>query len=229
MPPNKAITLRASSALAAVTTEYGISYEDQRKAGTATATTSNKLTDSAGAFTTAGVNGLIAVGDILKNTVTGKFALVTAIDSATALSISADIMSDTNTYEIYSNHGYKVNSGENFNLAIAVLDVTAAATDAGDTLDVLLDTSFDGGVTWVNIGHFTQVLGNGGAKRYIMSFKAAPIAASNSVAMGTDQSAGAALQIGFGDRFRFRATEANTSTADSSFTFSLKLSLKQNA
>lgn len=210
------VTLRASGVLAAVTTEYGTSYETLRSSGTATATTSNKLTASAGAFTTVGV----AVGDIVKNTVTGKYALVTAVDSATALSLSADIFSDTNTYEIYTNQGLEV-SGE-YKEAVFTLDVTAAATDAGDTLDVYLDTSFDNGATFVNIGHFTQLAGNGGAKRYIMAFKSAPIAASNSVLATSDQAAAAALQIGFGTRFRYRATEANASTADSSYTFSLK-------
>lgn len=217
MKNNTIQTLRASAALAAITTEYGTSYEDARTSGVATATTSNKLTASAGAFV---VNG-VSVGDIVKNVTTGLFALVTAVDSATALSLSADIFSDTNEYAIYTNHGLKLNNI--YESMLAVLDVTAAATDAGDTLDVYLDTSFDGGVTWVNIGHFTQVLGNGGAKRLIMSFKAAPIAASNCVVATADQTAGNALQIGFGDRFRYRAACANTSTVDNSFTFSLKL------
>lgn len=217
MKNNTIQTLRASAALTAITTEYGTSYEDARASGVATATTSNKLTASAGAFV---VNG-VSVGDIVKNVTTGLFALVTAVDSATALSLSADIFSNTNEYAIYTNHGLKLNNI--FESMLAVLDVTAAATDAGDTLDVYLDTSFDGGVTWVNIGHFTQVLGNGGAKRLIMSFKAAPIAASNCVVATADQSAGAALQIGFGDRFRYRAACANTSTVNNSFTFTLKL------
>lgn len=214
------ITLRASAVLAAVTTEYGTSYEDVRASGTCTATTSNKLVSTSSNFTTAGV----AVGDIIKNTTTGLYALVTAVDSATQLSVSADIFSDTNTFGIYTNHGYKVERV--YKEAVATLDVTAAATDAGDTLDVYLDTSFDGGVTWVNIGHFTQLAGNGGAKRFIMAFKAAPVASSNSVLATTDQTAANALQIGFGDRFRYRAVEANTSTANSSYTFSLKLHLK---
>lgn len=226
MALNQIVTLRSSGALATPTTEYGTSYEDLRKAGTATATTSNKLTDSAGAFTTAGANGLIAVGDIIKNTTTGKFALVTAIDSATALSLGADIMSNTNTYQIYTNHGYKVN--DNFNQAVAVLNVTAAATDVGDTMDVYVDTSFDGGVSFVNIGHFTQVLGNGGVKKFIMSFKANPIAASNSVSFTADQAAAAALQIGFGDRFRFRTTTVDAN-ANATFTYSLTLFLKKEA
>jgi len=220
-------TIRASAALAVATTEYGTSYEDVRKAAsTATSTSANKLVDTAGAFTTAGTFGLVAVGDIIKNTTTGKFALVTAIDSATQLSVSADIFSSTNGYVIYTNHGLNINTGKNYSELVATLDVTAAATDSADTLDVYLDTSFDGGVTFVNIGHFTQVLGNGGAKRYIMSFKSNPITSSNSVSATADQAASAALQIGFGSRFRYRAVMVDAN-ANGSFTFSLKMHLKR--
>lgn len=214
------VTLRASSALAVATTEYTTGYETTKLSSTCTATTSNKLTDSAGSF----VTNLIAVGDIIKNTTTGKYALVTAVDSATALSVSADIFLDTNAYTIYSGLGYKLQ--QKYSELVVVLDVTAAATDAGDTLDVYVDTSFDGGSSFVNIGHFTQVVGNGGAKKYIMSFKANPIAASNCVAFGTDQSASAALQIGFGDRLRIRTVSVDASTANISFTYSVKAFLQ---
>ena len=211
--------LRASGAIAAVTTEYGV-YDTAKITSAATATTSNKLTDSAGNF----VVNAIAVGDVVKNTTTGKYALVTAVDSATALSLSADIMSDTNAYVIYPGLGFKL--PKVYHEMVAVLDVTAAATDAGDTLDVYVDTSFDDGLTWINIGHFTQVLGNGGAKRYVMSFKANPIAASNSVSATADQSAAAALQIGFGDRVRYRGVTVDASTQNASFTYSLKATFK---
>ena len=40
------------------------------------------------------------------------------------------------------------------------LDVSAAGTDALDTLDVKIQHSPDGGTTWDDIVHFTQVLGN---------------------------------------------------------------------
>ena len=46
-----------------------------------------------------------------------------------------------------------------------LLDVTALATDVDDTLDVYIDTSYDGGTSWVNIVHFTQVLGNASAQK----------------------------------------------------------------
>lgn len=46
-----------------------------------------------------------------------------------------------------------------------VLDVSAAATLAGDTLDVYVQQKIGG--NWDDIMHFTQVLGNGGAKNEI--------------------------------------------------------------
>lgn len=118
---------------------------------------------------------------------------------------------------------------DNFEQLNATLDVTAAATESGDLLDVYIDTSFDGGTNWINIGRFTQVTGNGGAKRFVLSFKAAPVASSNSSNTATDQSAGNALQIGFGDRIRYRGTVTESSTVNASFTYSITLFLKAYA
>jgi hypothetical protein len=58
-----------------------------------------------------------------------------------------------------------------------VLDVSAAATDAVDSLDVYVQTKLDG-VNWVDMIHFTQVVGNGGAKRFIAKVSAS-LAAGN--------------------------------------------------
>lgn len=44
-----------------------------------------------------------------------------------------------------------------------MLDVSEAANDVDDTLDVKIQHSPDNGFTWDDIVHFTQVLGNGGA------------------------------------------------------------------
>jgi hypothetical protein len=41
-----------------------------------------------------------------------------------------------------------------------ILNITDADSAAGDTLDVYVDTLF-GTATWINVAHFTQVLGNG--------------------------------------------------------------------
>lgn len=213
-------TLRVSSALAVATTEYGV-HDTAKKSGLATATTSNKLTASAGDF----VTNAIAVGDVVKNTTTGKYALVTAVDSATALSLSADIFSNTNAYSIYPGLGYKLQQA--WEQMIVTLDVTAAATEAGDTFDVYIDTSFDGGTTWLNIGHFTQVLGNGGAKKFVMAFKNDNPGASAVYNVTSDAAAGATRQTGFGDRIRYRATTVDVTTADNlSFTYSLGLFFK---
>jgi len=48
-----------------------------------------------------------------------------------------------------------------------LLTVSAAATAAGDTLDVYVQHSPDDGTTWDDFVHFTQVLGDGGAKKFI--------------------------------------------------------------
>lgn len=216
------VTLRASSALAAATTEYGTGYETPKLTSAATATTSNKLTDSAGLFTT---TTAAAVGDIIKNTTTGKYALVTAVDSATALSISADIMSQTDAYVLYSGTGYKLQQA--FKEMMVQLDVSAAATEAGDTLDVYVDMAMDGaGTKWNNVGHFTQVLGNGGAKTFVMVIKNDNPGATAVFATTSDAAAGATRQIGFGDRIRYRAVTVDASTANASFTYSLKAFFK---
>lgn len=215
----KPVTLRASAAVAVPTTEYGV-FDAAKVSSTATSTSANKLVDTAGAF----VANAIAVGDVIKNTTTGKFALVTAIDSATQLSVSADIFSSTNAYTIYPGLGYKL--AQPWEQIILQLDVTAAATDAGDTLDVYVDTSIDGGTKWVNVGHFTQVLGNGGAKTFLMGLKNDNPGATAVYDVSSDAAAGATRQIGFGDRIRFRGVTVDASTQNASFTYSLKAFLK---
>ncbi len=50
-----------------------------------------------------------------------------------------------------------------------LLNVTAAATEAGDTLDVFIQKNVGPEDTpvWHDFIHFTQVLGNGGAKQHV--------------------------------------------------------------
>lgn len=64
------------------------------------------------------------------------------------------------------NSGALSGSFGNLQTSSFVLDVTVAATDAGDTLDVFVQSSNDGTI-WDDFIHFTQVLGNGGAKQFI--------------------------------------------------------------
>lgn len=99
----------------------------------------------------------------------------------------------------------------------AVLKVTAGATAAGDTLDVYVDTSLDGGTTWINIIHFTQVLGNAAVK----TFAATVARGGGQVATTTDVSADAASGVVrpniLGDMLRARYTTVQASAV--SFTF----------
>ena len=68
-----------------------------QQSGTATGTTADKLVDSTKAFTTS-----VKVGAIVHNTTDGTIATVTAVDSNTVLSLSADIMANTEEYVIYA-------------------------------------------------------------------------------------------------------------------------------
>ena len=108
--------------------------------------------------------------------------------------------------------------------ASVVLDVTAAATDVGDTLDVYVDVSFDAGTSWVNAIHFAQVLGNGGAKKFVAPLSLNP-AATAPVDVSADASVGVVRQIGVGTKMRVRGVVVDAD-ADGSFTWSCVAMLK---
>lgn len=220
--PNKPVALRAAGAIAVPTTEYGV-YDPAKISSTATSTSTNNLADTAGNF----VVNAIAVGDIVKNTTTGKYALVTAVTSATALALSADIMTSGNAYTIYPGLGIKVNSYGQYSKMLVELAVTAAATDVGDTLDVYVDTSWDGGITWFNIGHFTQVLGNGGVKTFIMALGQDNPGTADIYEKSSDCAVTTTRPIGFGDRLRSRAVVVDAGTQNASFNYTLTAYMKQ--
>lgn len=97
------------------------------------------------------------------------------------------------------------------------LDVTAAATAVDDTLDVFIQTTVDG-TKWTDVVAFTQVLGNGGAKRFLAKIsKTEPQAM---VENATALSAGSIRQF-FGRQYRARYVVVDTDTDDASFTFSI--------
>ena len=74
------------------TSKYG---EGLVENGTTDGAAANKLIQSGQNFLTT-----VAVGDVVYNTTDGTYALVTAIDSDTQLSISADIMANAEVYRI---------------------------------------------------------------------------------------------------------------------------------
>lgn len=56
------------------------------------------------------------------------------------------------------------------NCVALVLNVTAAATLVGDTMDITVQTLLGG--FWVDVMHATQILGNGGTQRIMASLSA---------------------------------------------------------
>jgi hypothetical protein len=103
------------------------------------------------------------------------------------------------------------------NGVILTLDVTAAATASDDTLDVFVQTRVDG-TNWLDVAHFTQVLGNGGAKRYVDKIHAHGDVTLFETGSALSESAQRDL-IGNGWRCRWVIVDA--STDDASFTFSI--------
>lgn len=111
-----------------------------------------------------------------------------------------------------------------FTEAEFILDVTAAATEAADTLDVYVDFSPDGGTSWVNAIHFTQVLGNGGAKKELAKINAntglgTPTAP---LSIAADAASGAVRNISLFECVRYRSVSVDATTDNGSFTWSLK-------
>jgi hypothetical protein len=108
--------------------------------------------------------------------------------------------------------------------AVFVLDVTAAATDGGDTLDVWLQHSVDG-TSWDDFVRFTQVTGNGGAVQIQARWV-------RDVAPDVEQGAhnGKAIAAGVtqgpvGHQWRAAWTIADAGTDNASFTFSISANL----
>ena len=110
------------------------------ESSTDTAGTANKLTDGTASFT----NNL--VGYIVYNTSDNKVATVTAVDSATVLSLSDDIMASGESYTLYSDE----NAG-------CVLYIGNAG--AADTFDVRVLTSSGSDITFTSLqpGSFIPV------------------------------------------------------------------------
>lgn len=111
--------------------------------------------------------------------------------------------------------------GRAFDQAIFMLDVTAAATAVDDTLDVYVDFSFDK-VTWINAIHFTQVLGNGGAKREVAKITKEGLNDPDAVlAVAADCASGVTRNVGVLPYVRYRSVIVDADTDNASFTYSL--------
>lgn len=103
------------------------------------------------------------------------------------------------------------------------LDVTDAEAASDDTLDVFVQTTIDG-ENWIDIAHFTQVLGDGGPVRYVTKLVAS--AAETEFETGTALTAAAVRNL-VGDQYRVRWDIVDGSEDSSqSFTFSVTANCK---
>ena len=117
-----------------------------------------------------------------------------------------------------------INAPNLYDSAVFLLSITAAATDVGDTLDVYLQHSPDGGTTYDDFAHFTQVLGNGGAKKYLASWAHWVTAESEMKAPADGGLAAGVLQGPVGSTWRIKWVVVDAGTANASFTFSVTMS-----
>ena len=100
---------------------------------------------------------------------------------------------------------------------LVILNITASATDAADTLDVHIDVSYEGSV-WYNAIHFTQQPGNGSAKKEIAALNAGwyPTAV---VDVTADAASGAVRSGQIGRYVRVRSTVVRDTGTDEEHTF----------
>lgn len=106
----------------------------------------------------------------------------------------------------------------NFKTAIFEYDLTAATTEAGDTLDVFIDTRLYG-TRWINIVHFAQSTGTSEPDRFVAIVNPDSSVMTAPVDVAADASAGAVRHI-LGDAVRVRYTMVEAATNDNElFTF----------
>jgi hypothetical protein len=106
-----------------------------------------------------------------------------------------------------------------------LLDVTATAGVAGDTLDVFVDVLAPDGVTWMNAGHFAQIAGNSAAVKHFLVLDSASVAAT-SFAVSSDCAAGVTKPYLFGTQIRARHTLVDAGAHGQSVTFSVSAFLQ---
>ena len=114
--------------------------------------------------------------------------------------------------------------GAGFGQAEFILALTNAEDDVDDTLDVYIDSQVGDG-TWVNIVHFTQILGNGAdALKFVAICPRTGTAVEENVT--SDVAAGGTPRNFIGDRVRVRYVIVDPSGADATFTFKVVAAFK---
>ncbi len=115
--------------------------------------------------------------------------------------------------------------GAGFGQVEILLALSDAAVAADDTLDVYVDSSPDGGTTWVNFVHFTQILGNGANTLNFVAISPR-IGTATEENVTADVAAGGTPRPFIGDRLRVRYVIVDPSGTDAVFDFIVTASFK---
>lgn len=103
------------------------------------------------------------------------------------------------------------------NAYVFTLDVTAAATAVGDTLNVAVQTKVDG-TNWADVCAFTEIKGDGGVKRFGMKVAAGT---AQAIYTATASLAADAIRNILGDQWRLSWVIVDADADNASFTFSV--------
>jgi hypothetical protein len=133
--------------------------------------------------------------------------------------------------------GGEIESLHEYREALFVLNVTAAATDVTDLLDVFVDISLDDGSTWINAVHFDQITGDSTPSdadptKYVAMleyhiFSINTVVTGETINVTDDAPAGTVRPIGIGTNIRYRGVVAEGAGAGpASFTYSLQVNFE---
>ena len=133
------------------------------------------------------------------------------MDNLTLVASAARTASDTTT----------VRGLAPYTSAYFMLDVSVAATEAGDKLAVFIQREMPNG-DWMDIVSFTEVLGNGGAKKLRADVYPGATGGETSGTINDGAlTAGSVADLAWGDALRVKWTVTDASTDNASFTFSV--------
>ncbi len=99
--------------------------------------------------------------------------------------------------------------------------LTAAATASSDTLDVKVQTTLDGS-SWFDVAYFTQMLGDGGAKNFVVKISGTE---PQALFPGTTALTAGNVRHTIGTQFRTIYTLVDGGGNDQSFTFSVIMAI----
>ena len=138
--------------------EVTISSTSVLDSGTTDGASANKLVDSSQNFT-----ATVSVGLYVKNTTDDTFAIVTAVDSDTTLSLDSDIMSSSEDYQIFNIPVSRFTRPMGFDrLTVSELNKYPASVHAGCVVMITDETggytlAFSNGANWVRCQDLSTV------------------------------------------------------------------------